>query len=227
MISGFCASVRAKATRCCCPPESWSARIYALSRIPTLSRLSSACILSSFLNTPSRTLQKGISGTFAINTLRITVVRVTRLNDWKIIPIFLRKVRSSFPFKFLTSNPSTVRVPDVMSCIRLIVRSNVDFPAPERPMIATNSPCSIFKLTLSSPTTPFGYTFDTSLNSIINLNQTFLSPAVFMVCVFYRCILIERLPQSRFPGSAAALLLPVILPVIISLLLSTPCQTFQ
>ncbi|EEV02847.1 hypothetical protein ROSINTL182_05274 [Roseburia intestinalis L1-82] len=48
-----------------------------------------------------------------------------------------------------------------------------------------------------------------------------------MVCVFYRCILIERLPQSRFPGSAAALLLPVILPVIISLLLSTPCQTFQ
>jgi len=34
------------ATRCCCPPESWSARMVALSRMPTRASFSSAFCLS-------------------------------------------------------------------------------------------------------------------------------------------------------------------------------------
>ena len=164
---GLWVSVRASATRCCWPPESWSARIYALSRMPTLSSDSSALSLSSLRNAPSSTRQKGISGTQAESTFLITVVRVTRLNDWNTMPMPRRNCRSALPDRVLTSVPFTVSVPEVIRCIRFTARSSVDLPAPERPMMATNSPSRMVRFTSSRPTVPLGYTLDTWSNTII------------------------------------------------------------
>ena len=75
-----------------------------------------------------------------VSTFLMAVERETRLKDWKIIPIFRRKRRRLFPFKVMTSVPSTVSWPSVTSIIRLMVRISVDLPAPLRPMMATNSP---------------------------------------------------------------------------------------
>ena len=106
---------------------------------------------------PNNERKNGISGTIDVNTFLITVVLVTKLNDWKIIPtLFLRNLRRDFPFNFVTSIPSTVNFPSLISSIRLIVRINVDLPAPESPIIDTNSPCSISKLIFLRPLTPFG-----------------------------------------------------------------------
>ncbi len=45
-----------------------------------------------------------------------------------------------------TSTPSTVSSPLEISCIRLMQRRIVDLPAPDRPMIATNSPLLDLKI---------------------------------------------------------------------------------
>lgn len=111
-----------------------------MSRIPTLSSDSSALILSAFRKAPSSTRQKGISGTQADSTFLMTVVRVTRLKDWNTIPMPRRNRRRLLPDRVLTSVPFTVSVPEVIWCIRFTERSSVDLPAPERPMMATNSP---------------------------------------------------------------------------------------
>ena len=42
----------------------------------------------------------------------------------------------------------------------------MDLPAPDRPMMATNSPCSNLRLTSLRPLTPLGYVLETCLNSI-------------------------------------------------------------
>ena len=101
---------------------------------------SSALILSSFRKVPSSTLQNGMSGTQADSTFLMTVVRVTRLKDWNTMPMPRRKRRRLLPDSVLTSVPFTVSVPAVIWCIRFTDRSSVDLPAPERPIMATNSP---------------------------------------------------------------------------------------
>ena len=86
----------------------------------------------------------------------MTVVRVIRLKDWKIMPIFRRNFRRLFPWRDMTSVPSTVSCPWVMSCIRLMVRIRVDLPAPDRPMMATNSPWSMVRLMCRRASYPLG-----------------------------------------------------------------------
>ena len=81
-----------------------------------------------------------------VSTFLMTVVRVTRLKDWKIIPMCRRNLRSAAPCSVITSISSTVSLPSVMSCMRLMVRMRVDLPAPDRPMMATNSPWSMVRL---------------------------------------------------------------------------------
>ncbi len=127
-----------------------------MSRMPTLSRASRAASLSSRRKAPSTTRQKGRSGTLAERTLRMTVVRVTRLKDWNTMPMPRRNRRSSFPRRAETSTPSTVSWPPVMLCIRFTARSRVDFPAPDRPMMATNSPSWMVRSTSRRPTVPLG-----------------------------------------------------------------------
>ena len=86
----------------------------------------------------------------------MTLVRVTRLNDWNTMPMPRRKRRRLLPEREITSVPFTVSVPEVIRCIRFTERSSVDLPAPERPMIATTSPSAIVRSTSSNPTVPLG-----------------------------------------------------------------------
>ena len=53
MRRGSCTSARAIPTRCFCPPDSWSVRVYAKSARPTWSRISNARRFSSSLNRPN------------------------------------------------------------------------------------------------------------------------------------------------------------------------------
>ena len=59
----------------------------------------------------------------------MTVVRVTRLKDWNTMPMPRRKRLRLLPERVLTLMPFTIRVPEVMRCIRLTERSRVDLPA--------------------------------------------------------------------------------------------------
>ena len=85
-------------------------------------------------------------------------------DDLRTMPMPRRKRRRLLPERVLTLMPFTIRVPEVMRCIRLTERSRVDLPAPERPMMATNSPSWMVRFTSSSPTVPLGYTLDTWSN---------------------------------------------------------------
>ena len=55
----------------------------------------------------------------------------------------------------LTVNGQEVNDPSLISCILLIVLNNVDLPAPDKPIIATNSPCFISSDTFFSACNPF------------------------------------------------------------------------
>ena len=73
---------------------------------------------------------------------------------------------NSLPFALVTDSPSKNTSPSVASINLFINLNKVDLPAPESPIIATNSPWSIFRLTLFKALTPLGYTLLTPLNSI-------------------------------------------------------------
>ena len=105
-----------------------------------MSNASKAITLSSLEYKPIIDFHNGISGTLEVNTLFTTVVLVTKLKDWNTIPILRLNFLKSFPAKSFISCPFTVNDPSLMSCILLIVLNNVDLPAPDKPIIATNSP---------------------------------------------------------------------------------------
>ncbi len=133
--------------------------------MPTLSSASSALSLHSEGKIPKTLRQRGRSGTNEVRTLRMTVVRVTKLKLWKIIPIFLRSFRSALPSNWFTDTSSTSKFPSVMGCILFMARINVDFPAPDLPITATNSPSATCRSIFCSPMVPFGYTLLTCSNT--------------------------------------------------------------
>ncbi len=59
--------------------------------------------------------------------------------------------RNRVPDTLVTSSPSISNSPNDGSLSRLIIRSTVDFPEPERPMIAKVSPRSMLKFTSCAP----------------------------------------------------------------------------
>ena len=68
-------------------------------------------------------------------TLDSTVRERMRLKCWKIMPIFRRTPRSSFSAMAVSSRPSTNTRPEVGFSRRLMHRTSVDLPAPEKPMM--------------------------------------------------------------------------------------------
>ena len=84
------------------------------------------------------------------------------------MPILRRNCLKERPDNEPTSSSSTVRVPSVSGIILLMSRMSVDLPAPLKPMMAINSPCSIVRLTCDNAIVPFGYVFPTLLNVIID-----------------------------------------------------------
>jgi hypothetical protein len=141
---------RAIATRCCCPPDSASARFAACSAMPSRSRMSMARWMSSFgqrLNIVAKVERR-----FSVpcSTFETTSNRGTRLNCWKIIAHCDCHSRIARPVSAVTSRSSKRMVPEVESVSLLIIRSSVDLPAPERPMIPTIIGRSKDRLTLST-----------------------------------------------------------------------------
>ena len=67
--------------------------------------------------------------------LSITVLEGIRLKCWKIIPIFFLSSLSCLAPRDVISIPSIFTVPDVGFTKRLMHLTNVDFPAPEKPII--------------------------------------------------------------------------------------------
>ena len=63
------------------------------------------------------------------------------------MPIFLRACRSSLAESAVISFPSTVTEPEVGRSSRLMHRTSVDLPAPEKPMMPKISPLPIERLT--------------------------------------------------------------------------------
>ncbi len=63
----------------------------------------------------------------------------------------LRISRNRVPDTLVTSSPSISSSPSDGSLSRLIIRSTVDFPEPDRPMIANVSPRAMLKFTSCAP----------------------------------------------------------------------------
>ena len=80
MISGFCISARAMATRCCCPPDKASARFVQFSATPRRSRISMARLISDRGNRFRR--EANVDRVFNVpnRTFETTSIRGTRLN---------------------------------------------------------------------------------------------------------------------------------------------------
>ena len=91
-----------------------------------------------------------------MRTLLITVIRLTRLNVWKIIPIPERISRKSDDEAPRTSRPFTLTEPSTMGTRPFTARNIVDLPAPDNPTTTTNSPGWIVSVTLSSARNPPG-----------------------------------------------------------------------
>ncbi|MNT36244.1 hypothetical protein D3C72_1723150 [compost metagenome] len=138
MILGFMARPRAIATRCCWPPESRVGKAPALWRMPTRSSRSIASASAWARVTPRTFMGANV-------TLSSTVMCGNRLKPWKTMPISARSLLMSVRGE-CTSKPSTTRLPEEISSMRLMQRSMVLLPEPLGPITTTFWPASIVRL---------------------------------------------------------------------------------
>lgn len=127
------------ATRCCCHPESWLGLLSYFVLSPTRS--------SAFFASRSHSA-RGIlwysSGSITCSSAESLGIR---LYHWNINPIFFpRNSASSSSVSFFVFTPSSRYSPLVGLSSSPIVFISVDFPLPEGPMMATNSPSLIVRL---------------------------------------------------------------------------------
>src|SRR5688572_5814639 len=106
-----------------------------------------------------------------ISTLVITDRRGTRLNCWNTMAHWARHSRTLRPLSASTPTPSQSIVPDVASVSRLIMRSSVDLPAPERPMMPTIWPLGTSNETSSTATSEPNFLVRRSSFSIFPLES--------------------------------------------------------
>ena len=135
ITSGFMASARAIATRCCCPPDRLAGRASALCLSPTRSSCSRAsaraCSAGSL-----RSLRS------ARETLSTTVLCGNRLNCWNTMPM---RWRSSSGLSLSTDRPSSRMSPWSGSIRRFITRRSVDLPEPDGPITDAVVPFSTWR----------------------------------------------------------------------------------
>jgi len=135
---GRVTSARAIATRCCWPPESWAGRWVVRSESPTWASASRARALRSWVGTRLYT-----NGTSTFST---ALSRGSRLKLWNTKPILRFRRLDSFASDIAdTSSPSSQYSPRVgrSSAPRMFI--SVDFPEPDVPMIAQDSPSTTCK----------------------------------------------------------------------------------
>ena len=141
--SGFCISARAIPTRCCWPPESASARLYARCRRCRRVRGSRTPLRRRDAVEPPERAVRHVERypSRPASTLLKTELRRTRLNCWKIIPMRRAHVAELRRGRRRSRRCRRTRSwPDVGSTKRLMQRSSVDLPEPDRPMRTRNSP---------------------------------------------------------------------------------------
>ena len=134
---------RAMATRCCCPPESCFGCFLPLSGKPTFVRTSWTRSLASFGVNP---LYKRGNSMFS-STVSVSI----KLKFWKTKPTASFLIRdSSLSEKSPISRSSNKYVPSNFLSIKPSKLIKVDFPEPEGPIIAKNSPASTWRLISSN-----------------------------------------------------------------------------
>ena len=153
---GCWARARAIATRCFSPPDNRSARFVARCTRLTRSRLRTAISRSALLKYRKRLATPRLYPRRPHRTLSSTGRRSTRLNSCHTNPTDRRRSWRSLPTIAEMSLPSRRMRPSVTRCRPLMVRSNVDLPAPERPMRATISPLRAAMSTDARAWYPFG-----------------------------------------------------------------------
>src|SRR5690606_21248708 len=134
---GSLTSARAMPTRCRSPPESCAGRLCARWPIPTASR--------SGRGSKSRDLPRRWASRWARRSWSAAVSAGMRLPDWKTKPRFSLRNRASAPRprrprRAPRSCPRTVTSPEVGAARAPETARSEDFPAPEGPITATNSP---------------------------------------------------------------------------------------
>ena len=82
-----------------------------------------------------------------------TLFCCSRLKLWKIMPMLRRSCLSSFSERAVRSFPLTITVPAVGFSNRLMHRTRVLLPAPDRPMTPKISPSSMVRSTSFSAVT--------------------------------------------------------------------------
>ena len=131
-ISGSMARARAMATRCFCPPESWSGMASARSASPTMSSSWHA-----FCSASSRLLPSSCMGEKVM--LSSTDIPLNRLNDWNTMPM-RRRSRGTSASGARMSCPSMRILPLVGCSNRFRQRRKVLLPVPEGPIMEMTSP---------------------------------------------------------------------------------------
>ena len=161
-MAGSPATARATATRCCCPPESWAGKCFIRCAIPTRSSAFSTRCLRSALFMP-----RYVSGS---STFSYTVMSPSRLNAWKMNPICRLRTRArSAADSLSTASPASTYVPSLGVSRSPRIESNVVFPQPDGPEMATYSPSVTEKCTSAS-----------ACVSTSSVRNTFLIPSSLM-----------------------------------------------
>lgn len=137
------------ATRCCCHPESSVGLLWIFSASQT--RISASLAIFSALPLAIFWYSSGSMTCSSAESL------VMRLYHWKMKPTFFpRNSASSLSENLLVSIPSRKYVPPLGLSRRPMIFIRVDFPLPDGPMIATNSPSLMVRLiSLSTSKTSF------------------------------------------------------------------------
>ncbi len=138
-IGGSFARARAIATRCCWPPEVADGSLSAWSAISTCSRSAIARASRSFgVQSPAKSIG---SITFS------TTVRVgSSWKNWKITPTARPRQTAVCPsVRWFRCAPATQTSPAVARSIPVIMFMRVDFPQPDLPTTAMNSPASTWR----------------------------------------------------------------------------------
>src|SRR5215470_1572275 len=124
---------RARATRCCSPPESSEGRAWARRAMPKVARNSSPRATACCLFTPA-----AIMGTA---TFSAAVKAGIKLNCWKTKPRFSRRKRMSSSWESLAGRrPKTTSSPELASSKPVMTLSRVVFPLPLGPTNMVSSP---------------------------------------------------------------------------------------
>lgn len=151
-------SVRATATRCSWPPESWSQRSNTRSARPMRASAARAPAMSAGSSQERNAFQTPHCPSRPASTAVTTRRRGGIGAAWCTKPMRERSVFKPLPPSAQGSSPSSTTPPADGRNADAATRSNVVLPAPDGPISATRSPTAITRLTQSRASRPLACT---------------------------------------------------------------------